>query len=111
MGMLAILVAIHHHQLSTFFFAINHMPVYNGSVFKRQQQTANINTQNAKLQKDNMLQQNHTASIKLFKAYTNSLQQPNTQQNTYQFSQQLVQLFLQRFQLAAATIIEIGEAQ
>lgn len=58
-----------------------------------------------------MLQQNHTATIKLFKAYTNSLQQLNTQQNTYQLSQQLVQLSLQRFQLAAATIIEVREAQ
>ena len=87
------------------------IPIYNGSVFKRQQQTANINTQNAKLQKDNVLQQNHTATIKLFKAYTNSLQQLNTQQNTYQLSQQLVQLSLQRFQLAAATIIEVREAQ
>ena len=87
------------------------VPIYNGGVFKRQQQTANINTQNAKLQKDIVLQQNHTATIKLFKAYTNCLQQLSTQQNTYQLSQQLVDLSLQRFQLAAATIIEVREAQ
>jgi outer membrane protein len=87
------------------------VPLYNSGVVKRQQQIAKINTTNAKLQKENIELDFKSGAIKTYQAYTSSLQQITTQQNTYQLAQQLVQLSLQRFQLAAATIIEVREAQ
>ncbi|UEG51238.1 TolC family protein [Ferruginibacter lapsinanis] len=87
------------------------VPIYSGGAVKRQQQTAGINTRNAKLQKESVLAEYKTATIKTYQSYTSSIDQLKTQQNTYQLSQQLVDLSLQRFQLAAATIIEVREAQ
>ncbi len=87
------------------------VPLYNSGAVKRQQQIAKINTTNAKLQKENIELDFKSGAIKTYQAYTSSLQQITTQQNTYQLAQQLVQLSLQRFQLAAATIIEVREAQ
>ncbi len=87
------------------------VPLYNSGIVKRQQQIAKINTTNAKLQKENIELDFKSGAIKTYQAYTSSLQQITTQQNTYQLAQQLVQLSLQRFQLAAATIIEVREAQ
>lgn len=87
------------------------VPIYSGGAIKRQQQVAGINTSNAKLQKESAVLNYKTATIKTYQSYTNSINQLKTQQNTYQLSQQLVDLSLQRFQLAAATIIEVREAQ
>lgn len=87
------------------------VPLYNSGIVKRQQQIAKINSTNAKLQKENIELDFKSGAIKTYQAYTSSLQQITTQQNTYQLAQQLVQLSLQRFQLAAATIIEVREAQ
>ena len=87
------------------------VPLYNSGIVKRQQQIAKINTTNAKLQKENIELDFKSGAIKTYQAYTSSLQQITTQQSTYQLAQQLVQLSLQRFQLAAATIIEVREAQ
>jgi len=87
------------------------VPIYSGGAIKRQQQVAGINTNNAKLQKESALLNYKTATIKIYQSYTNSINQLKTQQNTYQLSRQLVDLSLQRFQLAAATIIEVREAQ
>ncbi|MBC7588529.1 MAG: TolC family protein, partial [Chitinophagaceae bacterium] len=86
-------------------------PIYNGGVIKRQQKVANINTQNAKLQKQSLLLDYESNAIKIFQSYTNSLKQLETQKKTYALSQKLVDLSYQRFQLAAATIIELREAQ
>lgn len=87
------------------------VPIYSGGVIKRQEKVANINTQNAKLQKESVMLDYQANVIKNYQSYANSIQQMLTQQNTYQLSQQLVDLSLQRFQLSAATIIEIREAQ
>lgn len=87
------------------------VPIYNGGAIRRQEQAANIETKNARLQKESVILNYETSAIKTYQSYTNSIQQLKTQLNTYQLSQQLVDLSLQRFQLAAATIIEVREAQ
>jgi len=87
------------------------LPLYNGGAFKRQQKTASINTQTANLQKDRLLQDFSATIVRTYEAYKNTLQQIETQQLTFTLSQQLVNLTLQRFQLAQATIVEVREAQ
>jgi len=87
------------------------LPLYNGGAFKRQQKTAAINTQTANLQKDRLLQDFSATIVRTYEAYKNTLQQIETQQLTFTLSQQLVNLTLQRFQLAQATIVEVREAQ
>ncbi len=87
------------------------VPIYSGGVFGRQEQVAKIATRNAQLQKENALLDAQANALKTFQAYASSLQQLETQQGTVQLSAKLVALSLQRFQLAAATIVELREAQ
>lgn len=87
------------------------VPIYNGSLYKRQQRVAEINVQNGVLQKD-ILTRNYTAqAVQTFQAYTSSLQQLDSQKTNVELAQKLIDLVLLRFQLHAATIIEVTQAQ
>lgn len=87
------------------------IPIYNGSISKKQQQVAAINTRNATIQRDNILLDNETGMIRTYQAYTNSLTQLETALQNYALSTQLLDLILQKFQLGQATIIDVKQAQ
>lgn len=87
------------------------IPIYNGSINKRQQQVADINTRNARIQFDNLALDLETGAVRTFQSYTNALQQLQTEQDNYKLSRQLLDLVLQRFQLGQATIIDVKQAQ
>lgn len=87
------------------------VPIYNGSIFKRQQKVAEINTRNAGLQK-NILQRDYSAgAVKTFQAYSSAMLQLETAQKNLELSQKLLDLVLQRFQLRQATIVDVTLAQ
>lgn len=87
------------------------IPIYNGSAYKRAQKVAEINVQNADLQKD-ILTRNYTAhAVQTYQAYISSLQQVDSQRINVDIAQKLIDLELQRFQLHAATIVELIQAQ
>jgi outer membrane protein TolC len=86
------------------------VPLYNGGNIKRQEQTAKINTTNARLQKESAIAVFKANTTKMYQAYTNNLQQAATQKNTVAISENLVQLVLERYKLAQATILEVQEA-
>ncbi|MES2003929.1 MAG: TolC family protein [Bacteroidota bacterium] len=94
------------------FIGINlSVPIYNGSISKRQQQVASINTRNAIIQRDNLLLSNETGVVRTYQSYTNTLAQLKTEQQNYALSTQLLDLVLQKFQLGQATIIDVKQAQ
>jgi outer membrane protein TolC len=94
------------------FLGVNlSVPLYNGSVFKRQGQVAAINTRSAKLQQENLALTLETNAIKTFNAYTNAITQMQTEADNYALSGQLLDLVMQKFELAQATIIEVRQAQ
>jgi outer membrane protein len=94
------------------FIGINlAVPIYNGGVFKRQQQVAAINTRNAMLQRDNIVLDNETGMVRAYQSYVNTLTQLETQQKNYELATQLLDLVLQKFQLGNATIIDVKLAQ
>jgi len=87
------------------------VPIFNGGIYRKEQQVAGINVNTARLQKDT-LSLNYTANaIKNWQAYTNNLQQLETARATYDLSQKLLDLVLQRFQLKQATIVDVKNAQ
>jgi outer membrane protein len=87
------------------------IPVFNGNIYKKQKEVADINIKNAELQKDT-LEINYTANaVKSWQAYNNNLQQLETAKANYELSQKLLNLAMQRFQLRQATIVEIKNAQ
>jgi len=87
------------------------VPIYNGSAYKRQQQTAAINTENAKLKKESSLNDQQAAAIKTYQSYITSREQMKTQEQTLQLSKHLVDLTLKRYELNSATAVEVREAQ
>jgi outer membrane protein TolC len=87
------------------------VPIYNGSAFKRQQQVAAINTRSAKLQQETVALNLETSAVKTFNAYSNALAQLQTETDNYALSGQLLDLVMQKFELAQATIIDVRQAQ
>jgi len=87
------------------------VPIFNGNIYRKQQQVAGINIQNAQLVRDTLLL-NYTANaVKNFQAYTNNLEQVETARSNYELSRKLLDLVMQRFQLKQATIVDVKNAQ
>lgn len=87
------------------------IPIYNGSVFKRQQQVAELNTDNASIQKEILIRDSKASAVRSFLAYQNSLEQLKTEKENYQLARQLLDLVLQRYEFRVATIIDLEVAQ
>jgi outer membrane protein TolC len=87
------------------------IPVFNGHIYEKQKEVADINIKNAELMKDTLAINYTSNAVKSWQAYNNSLQQLETAKANYELSQKLLNLALQRFQLRQATIVDIKNAQ
>ncbi len=87
------------------------IPIFNGTIYKRQQEAAGINIKNAQLQKDTLSLNYMSNAVKNWQAYNNNLQQLETAKSNYELSGRLLALVLQRFELKQATIVEVKNAQ
>lgn len=85
--------------------------IFNGGLYKRQQQVAEIDTRNAISSLTILLNNLETSAMKSWQAYQNNLQQLQTERENNKLANDLLQLTLQRYQLSQATIIEVREAQ
>lgn len=87
------------------------VPIYNGSISKKQQQIAEINTRSSKTVFDNMLLDYETGAVRTYQAYTNSIDQLKLESENFKLSQQLLDLITKKFELGQATIIDVKQAQ
>jgi outer membrane protein TolC len=87
------------------------VPIYNGSISKKQQQIAEINTRSSKTVYDNTLLDYETGAVRTYQAYSNSLGQLKTESENFKLSQQLLDLITKKFELGQATIIDVKQAQ
>jgi outer membrane protein len=87
------------------------IPIYNGSINKRQHQVAEVNTRIAKTQRDNLLLNIETGVVRTYQTYTSTLDQLKTSKENYELSIKLLDLVMQKFQLGQATIIDVRVAQ
>ncbi len=87
------------------------VPIFNGLIYKKQQQIAAVNTQNAALIRDTLSLGYTANAVKSWQAYQNNLQQVETAKENYNLSQQLLDLVVKRFQLRQATIVDVKNAQ
>lgn len=100
------------NQTNGFFGGLTlSVPIYNGSIYKRQKRIADINTRNAALERDILIRDYTANAVKTYQAYTNGLQQIETQQKNVELAGKLLDLVLMRFQLRQATILEVKQAQ
>ena len=87
------------------------VPIFNGNIYRKQQQVAGVNIKNAQLVRDTLLL-NYTANaVKSYQAYTNNLQQVETAKANYDLAFKLLDLVLKRFELRQATIVDVKNAQ
>lgn len=87
------------------------VPIYNGSIYKRQQRVAEINIKNAQVQQDILVRDNTSNAVKNYEAYQNSLQQLKMQRESFALAKQLLDLVLLKLELRVATIVELRNAQ
>jgi len=87
------------------------IPIYNGSVYKRQLKVAEINVSNARIDEQILMRDYSAQVIKFFQSYNSTIKQLETEQQNYTLSNQLLELALQRFQFKQATIVDVKNAQ
>ncbi len=87
------------------------VPIYNGTIFKRQQYAAEVNTKNAGLQKDIIKRNLTNTVVRTYQAYSINIQQMEEQKKNVALAKQLLDVVLQRYQLRQATILEVRQAQ
>ena len=87
------------------------IPIYNGSIFKRQQRVAEINVRNAELNTQILVRDYEAQVVKSYQSYVSTLKQLETEQQNYILSNELLELVLKRFQLKQATIVDVKNAQ
>lgn len=87
------------------------IPIYNGNAYKIQKETAVFNLDNAKLQQESLLNLLTAGAVKTYESYNTTLQQLESQQNSIQFSEKLINVVMQRFQVNQATILDVKAAQ
>ena len=87
------------------------IPIFNGGIFRKQVQVANIEVRNAVVQKDILLRDFYAQAVTQYQSYVSNINQLQTEKENYKLSGQLLDLVLQRFQLRQATIVEVKNAQ
>jgi outer membrane protein len=87
------------------------VPIFNGTIYRRQHEVAAINTQNAALLRDTITLGYTANVVKSWQAYQSNLQQLQTAVENYDLSQQLLDLVIKRFQFRQATIVDVKNAQ
>ena len=94
------------------FVGINlSVPIYNGSISKKQQQIAEINTRSAKTNYDYLLLNYESGAVRTYQAYASSIDQLKLESENFKLSQQLLDLITKKFELGQATIIDVKQAQ
>ena len=87
------------------------IPIFNGNIYKTQQEVASYNVRNAILQKESLLSSLIADALKTYQSYESTLQQLVSQQKSYDDAGRLVRIVITRFRLNQATILDVKAAQ
>jgi outer membrane protein TolC len=87
------------------------VPIYNGNTYRTQQEAAIYNVSNARLQKENLLNDLEADAVKTYQSYSTNMTQIEEQEKTIGLSSRLIDLVMQRFRVNQATILEVKAAQ
>jgi len=87
------------------------VPIFNGNIYKKQQQVAGVNIKNAQLVRDTLVLSYTSNAVKNWQAYNSNLRQVETAKANYDLSGKLLNLVMQKFQLKQATIVDVKNAQ
>jgi outer membrane protein len=87
------------------------VPIFNGGLFKRQQKVADIDTRNASITKQQLINNLQTSAVQSFQAYQNSLVRLRGERENNRIAADLLNLVQQRFELGVGTTVDVREAQ
>jgi outer membrane protein len=87
------------------------IPIYTGTVNTRQVQIAKVNTQNARIQREIIVQNFQNIAAKSWEAYTSNMKLIESERQNYALAQKLLKLITQKVQLGNATTVDIIIAQ
>jgi len=87
------------------------IPLFNGGIYKNQQDIAKIRVENSTLDKEYLYNSLSTQAMKLYRSYSTTLQQIESQRKNFEMTRQLVEVVLQNFNYSQATIIDVKTAQ
>ena len=87
------------------------IPIYNGSIYRRQKLVAELAVKDAGIQRQVLLRDYGAQVVKQYQSYTNTINQLDSAVRNYVLSSQLLNLALLRFEYKQATIVEVKNAQ
>ena len=87
------------------------IPIFNGNIYKTQTAVAKINVNNSILEKESLYNSLTTQSTKLYRSYSTTLQQIESQKKNFEMTKQLVDVVLQKFNHSQSTILDVKAAQ
>ncbi len=87
------------------------VPIFNGNIYKTQTDIAKIRVDNSKLEKESLFIALNSQATKLFRSYSTTLQQIESQRKNFEMTRQLVDIVLQKFNHGQATILDVKAAQ
>ena len=87
------------------------VPIYSGTVYRRQKQVAKLAVRDAGIQKQILYRDFGARVVKQYQSYTNTINQLDSAVQNYKLSGQLLNLALLRFEYKQATIVEVKNAQ
>ena len=87
------------------------IPIFIGNIYKTQKDVAKINVSNSKLEMESLQTSLTTQAIKLYRTYSTTLQQIESQRKNFDMTKQLVDIVMQQFHVSQATILDVRAAQ
>ncbi len=87
------------------------IPIFNGNIYKTQRDVAKIRFENSVLQKESLQSSLSTQATKLYRTYSTTLQQIESQRKNFEMTKQLVDVVMQQFHVSHATILDVKTAQ
>jgi len=87
------------------------IPIFNGNIYKTQKDVAKIRVDNSKLQKESLQNSLTSQATKLYRTYSTTLQQIDSQRKNFEMTRQLVDIVMQQFHVSQATILDVKSAQ
>lgn len=87
------------------------VPIFNGGLYRRQLRVADIDTKNATLTKESIINDLKTSAVRAWEAYQNNLARLGKERENNKLAADLLNLVIQRFNLGVGTTVDVREAQ
>lgn len=94
------------------FLGLNvQVPIFNGGANKRRVRIAEVDTKNANLQREAILNNLETLAVRAYQSYQNTLNRLKLEKENNRIAAGLLEVVTERFQQGVGTVVDLREAQ